>query len=135
MAAGTYTINTANMASWTPAYWYLFLMPSGTYTFSDTDFDGWTTTTIFRLYSLDPAVVTAVVDDILYSFHKASTSRTGTNGTITLSGTNQAPSGVYQAAAACPVDAATPGKEIAHELVNDGCGAIANHWATVTITA
>ena len=77
----------------------------------------------------------ANVDDLLFVIYTAALTRTGVNGTVNVSATNAAPSGVYQAAAACPVDAATPGKEVAHELTNDGCGAIANHWATVTFTA
>lgn len=55
--------------------------------------------------------------------------------TIANGGTNAAPSGTFQAASACPVSAATDGKEVAHELLNDGCNAIANHWALCTITA
>jgi len=77
----------------------------------------------------------ANVDDVLFGVYTAALTRTGTNGTVTVSTSNAAPSGVYQAAAACPVDGDTPGKEAAHELTNDGCDAIANHWATVTITA
>lgn len=75
------------------------------------------------------------VDAALWALYQAATTRTATGGTISIATTNAAPSGTYQAAAACPVTSSTPGKEIAHELVNDGCGAIANHWATVTITA
>ena len=58
--------------------------------------------------------------------------RTGVNGTINVAGSNAAPSGTFQACAGPPVTAATPGKEIAHELLNDTIGAFANHWATVT---
>lgn len=87
----------------------------------------------------DCSLPQATVDAQLYALHAMSLTRTSANGTINIGGTggtaNAAPSGVYQAAAACPVDGSTPGKEIAHELVNDGCGAIANHWATVTFTA
>ena len=41
----------------------------------------------------------------------------------------------FQAAASCPVSEATPGAEIAWELLNDGCGVGFNKWSTVTITA
>ena len=76
------------------------------------------------------------VDAVLWGIYQMTLTRTGTNGTIAIATTNAAPSGTFQAAAACPVSAATPGKEIAHELLNDGCGAIAagETWATVTIT-
>lgn len=76
------------------------------------------------------------VDSILYSLYlAASTPRTETGGTINLGGTNAAPSGTYQAASACPVTEATPGAEIAHELLNDGCSVGFPKWSTVTITA
>ena len=35
----------------------------------------------------------------------------------------------------CPVTSSTDGKEIAHELLNDGCAVGFNKWTTVTITA
>ena len=76
------------------------------------------------------------VDAILWSLYQAAVApRTGTGGTINVGGTNAAPTGVFQAAGACPVTVATDGKEIAHELLNDGCAAGFNKWATVTITA
>jgi hypothetical protein len=79
----------------------------------------------------------AQVDAALYGVYQAALSRTTTGGTVAIASTNAAPSGVYQACAACPVGGATPGKEIAHELLNDGCNAIApgETWATVTFTA
>jgi hypothetical protein len=68
--------------------------------------------------------------------YQATLARTVNGGTLNVGGSNAAPSGVYQPAAACPVTAATPGKEIAHELEFDGCGAIAagETWTTVTFT-
>jgi len=76
------------------------------------------------------------VDSILWSLYQAAiTPRTETGGTINLGGTNAAPSGTFQAAASCPVTEDTDGAEIAHELLNDGCGEGFNKWATVTITA
>ena len=77
----------------------------------------------------------ANVDTLLLRLYTAFLTRTAINGTIDVSGTNAAPSGVFQAAAACPVDGATPGKEIAHELLNDTCATGGNVWATVTTTA
>jgi hypothetical protein len=81
----------------------------------------------------DNGMSESVVDDALWDIYQ--TSRTATNGSINVGGSNAAPSGTHQAAASCPVDASTPGKEVAHELVNDGCGAGFNTWTTVTFTA
>jgi len=77
------------------------------------------------------------MDAILWGLYQAALSRTATGGTINVGGTNAAPSGTFQAASACPVSVATDGKEVAHELINDGCDAIAagETWTTVTITA
>jgi len=77
----------------------------------------------------------ATVDAILWSLYQATLSRTATGGEINLGGTNAAPSGTFQAASACPVSAATDGKEVAWELLNDDCGDGFNVWATVTITS
>lgn len=78
---------------------------------------------------------TATVDAILRNLYELSaTPRTATDGVIELRD-NAAPSGAFQAAASCPVSALTPGKEIAHELLHDGCGAGFNTWASVQVTA
>jgi hypothetical protein len=77
----------------------------------------------------------ATINSILWRIYQNSGSRTATGGTINVGGSNAAPSGTFQAAASCPVTSSTPGKEIAYELLNDTCGAFANHWATVTFTA
>ena len=160
MPAGTYTIDSAHMSTWTPTYWYLFSMPAGTYTIDSqhmsawtpttfylysnhaasltftitaAHFAGWTTTTMF--FANDNSLLQADVNALLYGMYQAAiVPRTVASGTINVGGTNAAPSGVFQAAAACPVDAATPGKEVAHELLNDGCGVGFNTWATVTFT-
>ena len=136
MPAGTYNIDTADMALWTPTLWYLYSMhvASLTLTVASADFAGWTKTTTMRADG--NSLIQAQVNEILYGMYRASIApRTAAGGTINVGGTNAAPSGVYQAAAACPVDAATPGKEVAHELLNDGCGAGFNKWTTVTFTA
>jgi hypothetical protein len=161
MPAGTYTINSSDMSAWRPTYWFLYAMPAGTYTIASSDmsawrptqwrlfsitgggaawtlaaadFAGWTTATTVRVN--DNALIQAQVNAVLYGMHLASVApRTVTGGTINVGGTNAAPSGVYQACAACPVGAATPGKEVAWELTLDSCGAFANHWTTVTFTA
>jgi len=135
MPAGTYTIDSQHMSAWTPTYWWLYDMPAGlTFTINATHFAGWTTTTNFQ--AQDNSLLQADVNKLLYGMYQASVvPRTAANGTINVGGTNAAPSGVFQAAAACPVDAATPGKEVQHELLNDGCGVGFNVWATVTVTA
>jgi len=161
MPAGTYRIDSADMATWTPSYWHLYSMPAGTYAIDSADMAAWTPSSWY-LYSM-PAGTTftldaahfagftrcgvfradangwsaAQVNAVLWGLYQATLNRTVTGGTIQMDGTNAAPSGTFQAAASCPVTAATPGKEVAHELLNDGCNAIAEGetWATVAVTA
>jgi hypothetical protein len=108
-------------------------MPSATFgvTVGASDFAAWTTVSNFGMQG--NALSAAQVNTILWSLYQASKApRTATGGEINVAGTNTAPSGTYQACASPPVSAATPGKEIAHELINDTIGAFANHWTTVT---
>jgi len=111
-------------------------MPAGstTWTLDGAHFAGYTACTSFLLS--DNGLSQAQVDEVLYGLYQATVARTVIAGTINVGGTNAAPSGVYQAAAACPVDDATPGKEVCHELLNDGCDAIAagETWTTVTFS-
>ena len=126
------TFNSADVSAWRPTDFRLYSMPAATYAFTvgASDFS-WTTTNNFQMQS--NALSAAQVDTILWSLYQASIApRTATGGTINVGGSNAAPTGTYQACASPPVSAATPGKEIAHELVNDTIGAFANHWATVT---
>jgi len=135
MPAGTYDIDSADMAGWTPTNWYLYNIHAAslTLTVASADFAGWTTTT--QMYAYDNGLIAADVDTILYGMYRASIApRTVAGGTIHVGGTNAAPTGVFQACAACPVGAGTPGKEVAHELLNDGCGAGFNVWAAVFFT-
>ena len=128
------TFNIADIVDWRPTTFFLFNMPSGyTFAFADADFNGWTTALNFQMQG--NGLTQAKVDTILYSLYVASLSRTATNGTINVGGSNAAPSGTFQAAASCPVDTDTPGKEVAHELLNDTCAEGFNTWATVTFTA
>jgi len=136
MPAGTYTIDSADMAAWTPSYWWLSSMPAGTtFTLDAAHFAGFTTCRSFRADANGWSQ--AQVNAVLWGLYQATLSRTVTGGTIQIDGSNAAPSGTFQAAAACPVTVATPGKEVAHELLNDGCNAIAEGetWATVAVTA
>jgi len=138
MPAGTYSINTADMVGWTLLeQWWLQNMPTGTYTFAAACMANWIKAILIYAHSLlDGGVdlTQADVDAILLDAHNGLAARSAIAGTIRVAGTNAAPSGIFQAAAACPVDGATPGKEIAHELLNDGCATGGNVWATVTFT-
>jgi len=129
------TFDSADVSAWRPTNFYLYSMPAGYSVTADGGWANWITTTTFQVQS--NGLLTATVDAILWELYQATLARTATGGTINVGGTNQAPSGVFQAASACPVSAATSGKEIAHELLSDGCDAIAagKTWATVTITA
>jgi hypothetical protein len=78
------------------------------------------------------SLLTADVDAVLWGLYQmTATPRTGVAGTINVATTNQAPSGVYQPCAACPVTVATPGKEVAWELKLDSCGVGFNKWTAV----
>ncbi len=128
-AGSTVTINSADMAAWRPTVWHCYSLPAGsTVTVAAIDFAGWTSPTNFRIDG--NALTQAKVDAVLEGFYGAFASRTVSNGTINVGGTNAAPSGTYQAM--CPP---TSGKERAYELVNDSCGINpTKKWLTVTIT-
>jgi hypothetical protein len=134
MPAGTYTITSSDMTAWRPAHWLLYSMPAGAITdITAASFSGWVGCSDFQIQ--DNGLSQTQVNAILWGLYQASvTPRTASGGTINVGGTNAAPSGTFQAAGA-PVTAATDGKEIAHELLNDGQAVGFNKWATVTITA
>ena len=128
------TFNSADVAGWTPTTFSLYSMPVGYTITAGGGFANFTTTTNFQVQG--NGLNQATVNAILWELYQASVApRTGVAGTINVAGTNAAPSGVYQAAAACPVTVETPSKEVAHELLNDTCAAFANHWGTVHFTA
>ena len=128
------TFDSADVTDWRPTNFRLHFMPASyTIVISATGFGTWTTTNNFEMQG--NGLLQAAVNAILWQLYQASLTRTATSGTINVDGTNAAPSGTFQAASACPVTAATDGKEVAYELLNDSCGAITNHWATVAITA
>ncbi len=130
----TGTFNTTDVSGWRPSVFFIFRQMPASYTFIVSGgMENWTTANYVDMGS--NAFSQAQVDAILYSLYRASIApRTASGGTIILSGTNAAPSGTFQACASPPVSAATPGKEIAYELLNDSLG-LFNNWATVTITA
>jgi hypothetical protein len=113
------------------------------------DLSGWTlpaSLTILRLYNnsfsgapntgsnttmqdyqyQDNALIQADVDAVLLSIYNRRMAFTYATPSLTIDGTNAAPSGVYQAQ--CPP---TTGNEYKYELVNDSCGDGFNTW-TIT---
>ena len=93
-------------------------------------FAAWTTTTYISLPSA--GLTQATVDAVLWEVYQATRLRPAAGVMLDVSGANAAPSGVHRAAQACPVTVSTPGKEIAHELRYDGCGAGLKKWGSVT---
>ena len=128
------TFSSADVSAWRPTYFYLYSMPAGYVVTAGGGFAGWTTTNNFRVQG--NALSQATVNAILWELYQAAaTPRTVTGGTINVGLSNSAPSGTFQAPASCPVTVATPGKEVAHALLNDGCAVGFNKWTTVTVTA
>jgi len=125
------TFDSADVSAWRPADFRLHSMPTVTFTIiiTATGFAAWTTATQFLMQ--DNGLLQAAVDQILADHYAAFPTRTGTNGTINIGGTNAAPTGVSPGAAECPP---TTGYNTAYELVNDSCGVSAKHWATVTVS-
>lgn len=134
---GSYIINTADWTAWNPRYFRIPTMPVGdtVWTIAANDFAGWVRCSEF--YAQDNGLSTTQVNAILWGMYQAATARTVSGGGMQLGGPNAAPSGTFQAATSCPVTVATPGKEITHELLNNGCGGVnlGRVWATVNITA
>jgi hypothetical protein len=126
------TFDSADVVDWRPTSFYLFSMPSGyAFVIAANDFAAWTTTSDFRMRN--NALTQAQVNAVLWGLYQASiVPRTATGGTIDVAGGNAAPSGTFQAPTSCPVTSSTPGKEVAHALLNDGCVVGFNTWATVT---
>ena len=126
------TFNSADVVDWRPATFHLYSMPSGyAFVIAANDFAGWTTTSNFQMQS--NALTQAQVNAVLWGLYQAAiVPRTATGGTIDVSGSNAAPSGTFQAPASCPVTSGTPGNEVRHALLNDGCAVGFNKWTTVT---
>ena len=125
------TFNSADVSAWRPTAFYLYSMPAGyNFTVAANNLSAWTTTSDFQMR--DNTLTQAQVNAILWGLYQASAApRTATGGTINVGGSNAAPSGTFQAPASCPVTVSTPGKEVAHALLNDGCAVGFNKWATV----
>ena len=125
------TFDSADVSAWRPTNFYLYSMPSGySFTLSAADFSAWTGVTNSRMDG--NALTQAQVDAVLLGLYTAAQSRTVTGGSMNLSGSNAAPSGVY--AAECPP---TTGLGAKHGLLNDSCGVIdpSETWVSITTTA
>lgn len=133
MPAGfTVAFNSVDVSAWRPTYFYLAIALGASVT-AGGGFAAWTTTNYISLASA--GLTQTTVDGVLWELYQATKLRTAAGALLDVGGTNAPPSGVYQAAQACPVTAGTPGKEIAHELKNDGCAVGLKKWGTVTIAA
>ena len=160
MPTGDYRFDSADIPA--PSSLYVHDLPAGEYAFHTADLSTWgSRISDFNASNLD-GITWDITDDafaswvkcqecdvssnnfdvaqvntVLWGLYRASTAReTMYNDEINVGGTNAAPSGTFQAAASCPVTVATPGKEIAHELLNDGCHGIAmgRVWSSVIFT-
>ena len=150
---GTYTISSADMSSWRPTTWYLYSMPTGTYTISSSDMSAWTTTQTLNLYAnvgqvttinsytnftglvalhnlqlQNNALTQAQVNAVLQGLWTARASFTYATPSLTINGTNAAPSGIYQTN--CPTPAT--GKEWAYDLVHETCTGGGHPWTVTT---
>jgi hypothetical protein len=129
--AGTGAIDYADFAQWNPSTYVVGYLAafSGTITMSAANFAGWTNASTVTM--AESGLTQAQVNAVLLGLYTAAQSRVATGGSIDLSGTNAAPSGVY--AAECPP---TTGKAAAFELINDSCGVIAagKTFTTITVT-
>ena len=125
------TFDSADVSAWRPTDFFLYSMPSGySFTLAAADFSAWTSTKNFQMDG--NALTQAQVDAVLLGLYTAAQSRTVTGGSMNLSGSNAAPSGVY--AAECPP---TTGLGAKHGLLNDSCGVIdpSETWVSITTTA
>lgn len=136
LPAGEYAFHTADLSLWGSriGYFYADKLTGITWDITSDAFASWV-----RCRGCDVSnngLSTAQVDDVLWGLYRAATIRESMYGNINIGGTNAAPSGTFRAATSCPVTAMTPGKEVVHELLNNGCGGIASGrvWASVIFT-
>jgi len=147
---GTYTFDSSHIAAMALTYLYIYMTQVGTYTFDSShiaamsalteiyiilhsvntftiaqaDWDGFPNCIWIQVLA---ALTQGNVDNLLLGLYAGFATKTATNGTIDVGGTNAAPSGIYQAQ--CPP---VTGKEAAYELINDSCGVSSKHWISVT---
>ena len=137
LPAGEYAFRTADLSLWGPriGYFRANKLTGITWDITSDAFASWVY--CFKCDVSDNGFSTAQVNAVLWGLYRAATIReTRYDDGINVGGTNAAPSGTFRAATSCPVTATTPGKEIAHELLNDGCGGIASGrvWSSVIFT-
>ena len=129
LSNATITLNSADMVDWLPSTFYLNNLPNATVTIAPSSIKNWAT--LAELYLLTGNLTQPQADLVLWEVYQIV--RTRATGAVRLNiAGNAAPSGTFQAATSCPVTASTPGKEIAYELLNDGCGKGFNKWTTVS---
>ena len=153
MPAGTYSISSADMSAWRPATWDLYSMPTGTYSISSADMAAWTGVQNLYTYSNTGGALTintytdftglvalhnlqlqnnslaqASVDAVLKGLWTSRASFTYATPSLTINGTNAAPSGIYQSN--CPTPAT--GKEWAYDLVHETCAGAGHAWTVTT---
>ena len=135
---GKFTFNTADITNWTSlATLWLYELHASTGNIDLT----FTASDLAVMYGLSTVFMrdmwqdAEVVDEILYGLYQcsASGSRLVEGGAVTIDHNNQDPTGTNQACQSCPVDGDTPGLEVRHEMINDGCGVGfgAKAWTTV----
>ena len=153
MPTGTYSISSADMSAWRPTIWYLYGMPAGTYSISSADMAAWTGVQNLYTYSNTGGALTintytdftglvalhnlqlqnnslaqASVDAVLKGLWTSRASFTYATPSLTINGTNAAPSGIYQSN--CPTPAT--GKEWAYDLVHETCAGAGHAWTVTT---
>ena len=147
------TIKSADMSAWRPATWELYGMPAGTYSISSADMSAWTGVQYLYTYSNTGGALTintytdftglvalhnlqlqnnslaqASVDAVLKGLWTSRASFTYATPSLTINGTNAAPSGIYQSN--CPTPAT--GKEWAYDLVHETCAGAGHAWTVTT---
>jgi hypothetical protein len=128
MPAGTYSISSADISAWTTVQNLLcYSNVGGVLTISAyTDFTG-----LVALHSLqvqNNSLAQASVDAVLKGLWTARASFTYATPSLTINGTNAAPSGIYQSN--CPTPAT--GKEWAYDLVHETCAGGGHVWTVAT---
>jgi len=120
--------DTAHLSSWNPQTVSLNKALNLSLTISPNSIKNWRALNYLDLRTR--TLTQPQVDLILWEMYQISRTATGGVAYVGILG-NAAPSGTFQACQSPPVSAATPGKEIAYELLNDSIGVGFNKWATV----
>jgi len=128
MPTGTYTISSADMSAWTTTQTlYLYANVGQVTTINSyTDFTG--LVALRNLQLQNNALTQAQVNAVLQGLWTARASFTYATPSLTINGTNAAPSGIYQTN--CPTPAT--GKEWAYDLVHETCTGGGYPWTVTT---